>query len=283
MRIKLLTRKISQALPSALTGVAIIGIVGTAVSAAFDTFEAVKKLEEAKYDRMTKEETIKHVAPCYTRTALIALGTGICVAGANVLNKRQQASIISAYGVLNQRYLNFRQATKEVVGDEKLQEIDAKLAELEAKKNEIEKENGKLLFYEPVTQTFFHATKYEVRDAEYQFSILYADSLIGSVRDFINYLPLTTGNITEKALLAANTYGWSIDYFSEWWGGQVWSPKFTHIRKYLSDGTPYYLICYDYTPVYLDRYDEHDDFEEFDYDGDRYASLDGTEDYYILD
>ncbi len=274
MRIKLLTHKIGNAMPGFLTLLGIVGIVGTAVSAAYDTIEAAKKLEEAKYDHMTKVETIKHVAPCYGRTALIATGTSICVAGANILNKRQQASIISAYGVLNQRYLNFRHATKEVVGDEKLQEIDAKLAELEAKKQEIERENGKLLFYEPVTQTFFHATKYEVRDAEYKFNRTLYSMGVGSIKDFIEYLPFTIDNITEKRIDLASSYGWSYDYFAEWRGGEFWTVDFTHIERTLPDGTVYYQIYYDSTPIDLD-YDVNYNFEEYPFDSDYYKRGEG--------
>ena len=274
MKLKSIARNISSAMPTFLTCLGIVGVVGTAVCAALDTKEALEKIEEAKADHLTKKETVIFVAPSYKRTIAIATGTAITIAGANILNKKQQAKIISAYGVLSHKYLNFRKATKDVVGEEKLREIDAKLAELEAKETALKEENGKLLFYEPVTQTFFYATKFEVRDAEYKINNLLHNVCAASIRDFIEYLPFDAANITEKPLVIAESYGWTYDYFAEWWGGEIWSLDFNHIKKTLNDGTVYYLISYAYSPIKLD-YDDDYNFEEFEFDNEYYKRGEG--------
>lgn len=275
MMLNNLARNLKNAAPTILTFLGLAGVVGTAVSCAIDTMEAKEKIEEAKYDRMTTEETIAHVAPCYIRTAMIGFGTCLCIAGANTLNKKQQASLISAYGVLNNRYLRFRKKTEEIAGKEKLQEIDAAIAEEEAKESDLEGKDGKILFYEPVTQTFFNATMYEVRDAEYKLMRMFNNGYSVTVGDFIQYLPFDARNITEKALVTASNYGWTFDYFIEWWGGEYMTIDFYHLRKKLKDGTPYCMIGYEFTPINID-YNDDLDFEEFEFGDSYYEKAEGT-------
>lgn len=93
--------------PTILTVVAALGVISTAVLTAKAVPKAAKrkaKAEEEKGEELTKLETAVAVAPAYIPTVLAGASTIVCLFGANVLNKRSQASIASAYALLDTSY-----------------------------------------------------------------------------------------------------------------------------------------------------------------------------------
>lgn len=112
--------------PTILTCMGAIGTVATAIFTAQATPKALNLLEEAKEEKgeeLTTLEKVQIAAPLYIPAALTCTATLACIFGANVLNKRQQASLISAYAMLENSYSKYRHKTKEVVGEEKEKEI----------------------------------------------------------------------------------------------------------------------------------------------------------------
>lgn len=80
-----------------------IGVVATSIMAIKATPKALELIEEAKKEKgeeLSKWETVKVAAPKYIPAMMTGVATIACIFGANVLNKRQQASLISAYASL---------------------------------------------------------------------------------------------------------------------------------------------------------------------------------------
>ena len=108
-----------------LTGLAVVGVFGTAIMAAKDTPKALKMMEQKeefkveKYGyKLTKTEKVLALIPGYLPTILMGLGTAGCILSANNINKQHQAALISAYMGLNTSYQEYQRKVKEMFGEE---------------------------------------------------------------------------------------------------------------------------------------------------------------------
>lgn len=145
-----------------LTCIGIVGIVATAIVAAKNSTKARDLLIEAeinKGDELTTKEKVLIAAPAYIPTAAIAGATVACVLGANLLSKRNQASMASAYALLDASYKEYRRKVEELYGEGA---DDAVLAELA--KDDYEEESldeipeGEMLFWDSSCHRYFRAT-----------------------------------------------------------------------------------------------------------------------------
>lgn len=84
----------------------------TAVMAVKATPKALRLIEEAEKEKgkkLTKTETVKVAWTPYIPTVLVGASTIACIFGANVLNKRRQAALMSAYALLDSSYKEYKQ------------------------------------------------------------------------------------------------------------------------------------------------------------------------------
>jgi hypothetical protein len=145
-----------------LTCIGIVGIVATAIVAAKNSTKARDLLIEAeinKGDELTTKEKVLIAAPAYIPTIAVAGATVVCVLGANLLSKRNQASMASAYALLDASYKEYRRKVEELYGEGA---DDAVLAELA--KDDYEEESlddipeGEMLFWDSSCHRYFRAT-----------------------------------------------------------------------------------------------------------------------------
>ena len=134
-----------------LTCIGAGGVIATSVLAVKSTPKALQLLANAeaeKGEELTKKEIVKVAAPAYVPALTTGVATLACIFGANALNKKQQALLISAYGLVNGAYKDYRSKLKETLGeDTDVQIRDAiiqdKVADIERTKSE---ENVRLIF-----------------------------------------------------------------------------------------------------------------------------------------
>lgn len=95
---------LKKASPTILTCLGAIGVVVTAVLAVKATPKAMemvkadsRKNHDGDPNAATKVEVIKSCWKCYIPAVVTGTATITCIFGANVLNRRQQASLTSAY------------------------------------------------------------------------------------------------------------------------------------------------------------------------------------------
>lgn len=104
-----------------LSFVAVAGVVATAITSANATPKAVRALDTAKLNKgeeeLTKIEKVKTVLPVYLPTIITGTATAVCILGSNVLNQRTQASLSSAYAIVDQSYRDYRNKVKELYGE----------------------------------------------------------------------------------------------------------------------------------------------------------------------
>lgn len=152
-----------------LTCIGAVGVAATAIMAAKDTIKAAElvKKKEGTDVKLSKKEIIKTAAPAYIPTVVVGISTIACIFGANILNKKTQASLMGAYALLDQSYKEYKDNTKKVFGDE----ADRRIKESIAKNyyddsTAFPREDNKQLFFDFHGLQFFNATEDEVLAAE---------------------------------------------------------------------------------------------------------------------
>ena len=159
--------------PTILTIAGGVGVAATTVSAIKATPKAVQILEAAKVvkgDELTKLEKIKMVAPLYVPTIIFGATTILCIFGANVLNKRHQASLVSAYALLDNSYKEYKKKVIELHGEDGELEIIEAIVEDKYEKEQPIIESNELLFYDKFSGRFFNSTMNDVLAAFYQIN-----------------------------------------------------------------------------------------------------------------
>jgi len=123
-------RQLYRSSPTILTVVASVGVVTTTIMAVRATPKAIKILKEAELEKgedLSKLEIIRAAGPIYIPSVLLGVSTIACIFGANALNQKKQASLMSAYAMLNESYKQYRKAAKTVYGEDADDKIHAEM------------------------------------------------------------------------------------------------------------------------------------------------------------
>ena len=114
-----------------LTCVGGVGVVATAVMAVKATPKAmqlIKAAEEEKGEKLTRMETIKIAGPTYAPSAIVGIATIGSIFEANVLNKRSQAALMSAYALIDQSFKDYKTHIEKEYGNRTNANIREKIA-----------------------------------------------------------------------------------------------------------------------------------------------------------
>lgn len=148
-----------------LTCIGAAGVIATSIAAVKATPKAemlLREAEEEKGDKLTLLEMVQTSGSAYIPSLLIGASTIACIFGANVLNTRQQATLMSAYGLLETSYKEYGKKVKELYGEE----ADSKVKEEVTKEHYTEIPEtipeGKQLFFDFKTLNYFESTMDEV-------------------------------------------------------------------------------------------------------------------------
>ena len=172
--------RLHQASPTILTIIASVGVVTTTIMAVRATPKAVKMLEEAESEKgeyLTKLEIIRAAGPIYIPSVLLGVSTIACIFGANALNQKKQASLMSAYAMLNESYKQYRKAAKAVYGEDADDKIHAEMAKdalvstcdwgYQVYNMGMDSDSERLLFYDLASKKYFRTTMAAVLNAQY--------------------------------------------------------------------------------------------------------------------
>lgn len=228
-RSKIYLRKAS---PTILSGLGAAGVIVTSVLAVRATPKALRKIRadsktnhDGDPEAYSKLEAVKSAWVCYIPAAISGTATIFCIFGANVLSKRQQAALTSAYALLNDSYNNYKDKLKELYGEEAHQKIVDAIAAEKADER---------LFYDAYSNRYFESSINRVIQAEYHLN-----------RDFVisGYLPANHFYqlLGLEPLEGGDTVGWSIDT------GIYWI-DFNHSKVTLDDGLEVLVINMDWVP-----------------------------------
>lgn len=261
-------RHLKKAAPTILTILGAAGVVVTAISAVKATPKALKLIDEDEryhgldYEEKgygpTKIEMVKIAWSCYIPTAIIGLTTISCIFGAHVLNKRTQATLISAYGFMHQSYQKYKSAAKKVYGEDADRKIVEQMNQgayargafscAEIYHSDTEKDEDKLWFYDSFGKRSFQSTLAAVINAEYFANRDFAMNGFLFLNQFYNFLGIPE---TQEG----DIIGWAAEPYYE----NCISPwlEFSNDTTTLEDGMECYTICNVFEDPYVLSEDYH--------------------------
>lgn len=228
--------------PTILTWAGAAGVVATTILAVKATPKALDLIDDAKHEKgekLTKVEKVVAAAPAYIPTAIVGVSTITCIFSANILNKRTQAAITSAYALLNSSYKEYKDKVMELYGEEKHDEVIKEIAQDKYEPSETE-DDGKLLFYEEYSGQYFRSTIEEVQRAEYRIN---RDL---TMRDYA-YL----NEFYELLGLPQTDEGWKLGWSTGACLDMYWQPwiDFTHKKVTMDDGMECYIVTMFQEPI----------------------------------
>lgn len=157
-----------------LTCVGAAGVIATAVTAVKATPKAMALLEHAKEEKgedLTKLETVKIAGPVYIPAAVIGVSTLACIFGANLLSRQGQASLMSAYALVDRGYKDYRKKVEELYGSEAGAQVRAGIAKDKYEEQpHREIKDGNRLYYDYYSGRYFEASPTLVKTAEYELN-----------------------------------------------------------------------------------------------------------------
>lgn len=185
-----------------LTFIGAVGVVLTAISAARASPKALKKLEDRQYENLTTAEKVITVIPEYVPTIVVGGCTLFCIFGSSLMNKKQQASLASAYALLDTSFKEYKAKLKELYGEEAHQNIVDSIMIEKAKHVDISHsclftecdlaidDNDGLprLFYDPYSKRYFETTIEAVLLAEYHLNRNFVLRGTAGLNEFYSFL-----------------------------------------------------------------------------------------------
>ena len=144
-----------------LSCIGAVGTIATAALAVQATPKALKLIEDYKeYDDevLPPIEVVKLCWKCYIPAAAVGLSTIVCILGANALNKKQQAAIMSAYAMLDNAYKDYKNKAKELYGEDSDSRIQEEIAKDKLNNVRISKSADAQLFFDMRRGEYFEST-----------------------------------------------------------------------------------------------------------------------------
>ena len=228
-----------------LTCVSAVGVVATAVSAVKATpkaLEAVEVARETKGEELTKFEVAKVAAPAYIPTFVIGVSTIACVFGANILNKREQAALTSAYALLDNSYKEYKAKVKEMYGEDGELNVRKEIVKdhYEEEELDVDLDDGKELFYDEFSERYFEAMPEDVVKAEYNINrklSMFGGAFLNEFYEYLNMARVDYGDYL----------GWSgAQIYDETWTNWL---DFYHEKVEMDDGLECTIITMSSEPI----------------------------------
>lgn len=196
-----------------LTVVGAVGVVSTAVLTAKATPKALQLIEEAKEEKgekLTKMETVQAAWKPYIPAVTTGAATIGCIFGANVLNKKHQAALVSAYALLDQKYKEYKAKVGDICGEETEKAIQSEIAKNHYIHEDVD-DDGMLLYYDEWSHRYYRAEPEIVKDAENELNKMMAVLGCVTVNDYYDLLGI-------DPIEGGNDVGWGMNCGAAWYG-----------------------------------------------------------------
>ena len=226
-----------------LTCIGGAGVIATSVMAVKATPKAlmmVADAEEEKGESLSKWEVVKAAGPAYIPAIVVGASTIACIFGANALNQRQQASLMSAYALLDNSYKEYKNKLIELYGEEEDTRIREEIAKDKYAGDEAPTDNDKVLFYDEFSGRYFHSTVADILRVELEVNKTLSDWGGLYLNDVYDLLDIPRTNYGDH--LGWSAAGMYEMYWSQWLDFDT--KKFT-----LDDGLECYILTFGVEPI----------------------------------
>lgn len=229
--------------PIVLTCIGVAGVVVTSIVAVHATPKALKLIHKdsrINHDgdpyAYTKAEAVQSAWKCYIPSVLIGTSTIVCIFGANILSRRQQAALTSAYTMLSESYKQYRKAANVVYGNDADSKIKAEMAKdayiatddwgYQTYNMEMDPESEQVLCYDLISKRYFNTTMAAVINAQYHINRNLQLRGYSSLNEYYSFLGIDGIDYGDEM-------GWCLDEIYE--GGEMWL-DFDNHKTVFEDG-----------------------------------------------
>ena len=235
-------RTLSDNSPVILTGMAVAGTLGSTILAAKGGMQAQKELDilleeveegRASEDLLTFKGQVKTTWKFYIPAGLMAGATVACVIGANSVNTRRNAAIMSAYSLTDKAFQEYKEKVVEQIGEKKEQVVRDEIAKDRLEANPVSDPSTvvihgeKTLCYDGVTGRYFESDMQTLRKAVNDINQKCINEVYASQNDFYREIGLDPVAIGEEV-------GWRSDHLLD----------ISFSSHLTGDGVP--CLCLDY-------------------------------------
>lgn len=193
--------------PTILTAVAVVGVATTAVTAVKATPRAIKILETAEHNSvkpLTPQEKVRLTAQCYIPSAAIGVATMACIIGANSVNAKRQAALISAYSITETAFKEYQAKVTETMGESKEQKVRDELSQDRVNNNPVSNAQiivtggGEVLCLDSLSGRYFESSNEKIKRAENELNFKLNNEMYASQNDFYDMLGLPPIDVGEE-------------------------------------------------------------------------------------
>lgn len=227
-----------------LTCIGGIGVIATAVMSAKATPKAMTRIalaQEEKGEELTKFEKVQAAAPSYIPAVLMGVSTIACVFGANVLNKRNQAALMSAYALLDNSYKDYKKKVIDIYGEEADAEVRTAIAKDRYEEGSMIVNPGNQLFYDEFSGRYFESTMEKLISAQYAINRKIQLEGGAYLNEFYEELDIPPTDYGEHL-------GWSSGLLCDY----QWSDwlEFGHEKSYIDDDLECIMVTFSMEPMF---------------------------------
>lgn len=211
-------RTINDNSPLILTGMAVAGTVGSTILAARGGMRAQHELNilqeevdegRADVNLLTFKGQLQTTWKFYIPAGIMVGATIACVIGANSVNTRRNAAIMSAYTLTDKAFQEYKEKVVEQIGEKKEQSVRDEIHKDRLEKNPNKEVvvigDGKTLCYDGMTGRYFQSDMQTIRRAMNDINQKCMNEVYASQNDFYSLLGLDPVAIGEEV-------GWRSDH-----------------------------------------------------------------------
>lgn len=185
----------------------------------------------------------------YIPSVILGTSTIACLIGANILNRKQQASLISAYALIDESFKKYKKATKTVYGDDADTKIKSEIAKStyvsctghSLYSPDLDYSDDKMLFYDMISSRYFRASIPAVINAQYHINRNLQLRGYVSINEFYEFIGI-------EQVDGGDDFGWNID---ELISDNIMWLDFNNDYTVMDDGLECCIISAIYEPILL--------------------------------
>lgn len=228
--------------PAILTGLGVAGLASSIFLTAQATPKALKDIyhhEAETGEETTWQEKIQLTWRYYVPTASVAVLSAASIIGAQSLNRRRQAALMSVYALTETAFREYRDKNVELYGEKHHEKVLDSVAEDKINENPprnseiIVTGSGDHLCYDSLTGRYFRSDIETIRKAVNDVNAICLTDTYASQNDFYARIGLDPVAFGEEN-------GWRFDHLMD-----------VHFSSHLSEenGAPALALMYDLSPI----------------------------------
>jgi hypothetical protein len=219
-------QSMNQSSPTILSGLAVGGVIATAILAAKATPKAIEKIQEARSkwvgsdawvegEKFPATEKVKACWKVYIPAAITGTATVGCIIGANQVGMRRNAALVGAYTLADTAFREYKQEVLEQLGVTKERKVTDAVAKQAIDDHPVSStqviitKGGENLCYDSLTGRYFKSDIETIRQAENEINRrIVGGDMYASQNEFYGLLGLAN-------VIVGDELGWNLENFIE--------------------------------------------------------------------